>query len=74
MGSGIARLGLTGACALATKGHALPVQVCMQIISTDVSIVDRESGAKWLNDAVLLCISHRITSLVCSPFTILPYK
>ena len=39
--SGVARLGHTGARALATRGGAPPVQVSMQIISADISIVDR---------------------------------
>ena len=44
--SGVARLGHTGARALATRGCAPPVQVCMQILGADSIIVDRESGAK----------------------------
>ena len=44
--SGVARLGHTGACALATGGRAPPVQVRIQIIGTDSIVVDRESGAK----------------------------
>ena len=44
--SGVARLGHTGARALATRVRAPPVQVSMQIIGADSSIVDRESGAK----------------------------
>ena len=41
--SGVARLGHTGAHALATRGCAPPVQVC---IGADSIVVDRESGAK----------------------------
>ena len=41
--SGVARLGYTGAHALATRGCAPPVQVC---ISADSINVDHESGAK----------------------------
>ena len=44
--SGVARLGHTGACALATRGRAPPVLVHTQIIVADSSIVDRKSGAK----------------------------
>ena len=43
--SGIARLGHTGARALATWGRAPPVQVCNWIIGTDSIVVDRKSGA-----------------------------
>ena len=42
-GSGVARLGHTGAHALATRGCAPPVQVC---IGTDSIIVNRESATK----------------------------
>ena len=44
--SGVARLGHTGAHALATKGRAPLVQVRMRIIGTDSIVIDRESGAK----------------------------
>ena len=45
--SGVARLGHTGARALATRGRAPPVQICMQIIiGNDSIVVDRESSAK----------------------------
>ena len=40
-------LGHTGARALATKGRATPVQVCMRIIGADSFVVNRESGTKW---------------------------
>ena len=43
--SGVARLGHTGARALATRGRAPPVRVCNQIISADCIVVDRKSGA-----------------------------
>ena len=42
--SGVARLGHTATRALATRGGAPPVQVSMQIISADISIVDRVIG------------------------------
>ena len=42
--SGVARLGHTGAHALATRGRAPPVQVCNQIISADGIVVDRKTG------------------------------
>ena len=43
--SGVARLGHTGACALATRGRAPPVQVSMRIIGADSITVDRKLGA-----------------------------
>ena len=61
--SGVARLGHTEAHVLATRGRAPPVQVSMQIIGADSSIVDRESGTKQslkLNAAVSLCISTEL--------------
>ena len=45
-GVAIARLGHTGARALATRGHAPPVKVCMPTIGAESSVVDLESGAK----------------------------
>ena len=42
----VARLGHTGARALATRGRAPPVQVCIRIIGADSIVVDRESGTK----------------------------
>ena len=42
--SGIARLGHTGARALATRGFTPSLQVCIGI---DSIIVDHELGAKW---------------------------
>ena len=42
--SDIARLGHTGACPLATRGRAPPVQARNRIICADSIIVDRKSG------------------------------
>ena len=44
--SGVARLGHTGARAIATRGRALPVQVSMRIVGAESVVVDRESGAR----------------------------
>ena len=44
--SGVARLGHTGARALATRGRAPLVQVSVRIIGADSNVVDHESGAK----------------------------
>ena len=44
--SGIARLGHTGARALATRGCAPPVQAFIQIIGAESIVVDCESGSK----------------------------
>ena len=44
--SGVARLGHTGARALATRGRAPPVQICIRTICADSIVVDPESGAK----------------------------
>ena len=44
--SGVATLGHTGARALATRGRAPPMQICIRIIGTDSIVVDRESSAK----------------------------
>ena len=44
--SGVARLGHTGARALATRGCAPPVQVFIRIIGSENTVVDRESGGK----------------------------
>ena len=43
--SGVARLGHTGACTLATRGRAPPVLVHNQIVSADSIVVDHKSGA-----------------------------
>ena len=40
--SGVARLGHTWACALATRGHAPPVQIRNRIIDADSIVVDRK--------------------------------
>ena len=61
--SGVARLGYTGACALATRGCTPPVQVCMRVIGADPVVVDPELGAKRVlksNGAVSLCISPEL--------------
>ena len=44
--SGVARLEHTGAHALATRGRAPLVQVCMRIIGANSIVIDHESGAK----------------------------
>ena len=44
--SGVAKLGHTGARALATRGHAPPVEACIRIIGADSIIVDRTSGTQ----------------------------
>ena len=44
--SGVARLGHTGARALATRGCARPVQVFIRIIGAESIVVDHESGSK----------------------------
>ena len=68
--SGVARLGHTGAHALATRGCAPAVQVCIRIIGADSIVVDRESGAKWsqIEQSSIAMFIHRITSLVHSPY------
>ena len=75
--SGVATLGHTGARALATRGRAPPVQICIRIIGTDSIVVDRESSAKlsWnrTTDA-LVSLIHRIASLVRSSYVSLPFK
>ena len=43
--SGVARLGHTGACTLATRGRAPPVLVHNQIVCGDNIVVDCKSGA-----------------------------
>ena len=45
-GSGVARLGHTRARALATRGCAPPVQVFIQIIGAESTVVNHESGGK----------------------------
>ena len=70
--SGVARLGHTGARALANRGRAPPVQVSVRIIGADSIVVDRESGIEieWRSIATYI---HRITSLVRSvPYASLP--
>ena len=44
--SGVARLGHTGVRVLGSRGRAPSVQVCMQIIGADSTVVDRKSGAR----------------------------
>ena len=44
--SGVARLGHTGARALASRGRAPPVQVRNRIIGADSIVVDRKSGTE----------------------------
>ena len=44
--SGIARLGHTGARALATRGCAPPVQALWKIIGAECTVINRELGVK----------------------------
>ena len=44
--SGVAKLGHTGAHALATRDCAPPVQACLKIIGTKCTVVNCELGAK----------------------------
>ena len=44
--SGVAKLGHTGARALATKGCAPPMQALLKIIGAECTIINRELGAK----------------------------
>ena len=45
--SGVAKLGHTGECALATTGCAPPVQVYNRILGTDSIVVDHKLGATF---------------------------
>ena len=76
--SGVATLGHTGARALATRGRAPPVQVCMRIIGADSIVVDRESGAinlheiEWCSIAMyILRITNLVRSLYAHEFAVL---
>ena len=44
--SGVAKLGYTGARALATRGCAPPVQALLKIIGAECTVINRELGAK----------------------------
>ena len=44
--SGVAKLGHTGARALATGGCAPPVQALLKIIGSECTVINRELGAK----------------------------
>ena len=44
--SGVAKLGHTGARALATRGCAPPVQALLKIIGAECTVINRELGAK----------------------------
>ena len=44
--SGVAKLGHTGAHALATRGRAPPVQALLKIIGTECTVINRELGVK----------------------------
>ena len=44
--SGVAKLGHTGARALATGGCAPPVQALLKIIGAECTVINRELGAK----------------------------
>ena len=45
-GSGVAKLGHTGARALATGGCAPPMQALLKIIGAECTVINRELGAK----------------------------
>ena len=45
-GSGVAKLGHTGARALATGGCAPPVQALLKITGAECTVINRELGAK----------------------------
>ena len=44
--SGVAKLGHTGAGALATRGRAPPVQALLKIIGAKCTVINRELGVK----------------------------
>ena len=44
--SGVAKLGHTGARALATRGCAPPVQALLKIIGAECTVINRELGVK----------------------------
>ena len=44
--SGVAKLGHTGARALATRGCAPPVQALLKIIGAEYTVINSELGAK----------------------------
>ena len=44
--SGVAKLGHTGARALATGGCAPPVQALLKIIGSECTVINRELGAR----------------------------
>ena len=73
--SGAARVGHTGACALATRGCPPPVQVSMRIIGTDNIVVDFYSCANRALDSLeiqrpsIAMYIHWITSLVRPLYT-----
>ena len=46
LSSGVAKLGHTGARALATRDCAPPVQALVKIIGTECTVINRELGAK----------------------------
>ena len=48
-GSGVAKLGHTGARALATGPCAPPAQALLKIIGTECTVINRESGANYVN-------------------------
>ena len=48
--SGVARLGHTGARALATRSYAPPVQVFIRIIGAESTVVNHESGSKMFSN------------------------
>ena len=70
--SGVARLGYTGARALATGGRAPPVQARIWVIGADSIVVDRESGAKrsWNWTTQYRYVYPQNSSLIRSPRTL----
>ena len=67
--SGVARLGHTGAHALATRGCAPPVQACIPIIGADsklLLIANRALNGLQIEWRSIAMFIHRITSLVPS--------
>ena len=72
--SGVARLGHTGVRVLAPRGSAPPVQVCMQIIGADSTVVDHKSGARDKVENLLTQVGVRksciATCKLCQSFDI----
>ena len=74
--SGVARLGHTGECALATRGRAPPVQVYTSELSALIVlllIANRAPNHLEIEQRSIATYIHRITSLIRSPYASLPY-